>query len=173
MDSDWQRTFRERMRRFESGHGQRRGGVAVSIELRVTSGCFHREHSPQPYRLIDGYLGKLSPAAGDFAFEEHESGPELLVCLAVITAGATLTKSIIDLVATIIKARAEGIRKGDQPSDPLELIVRDIRDGHDFREEMTLRIGHADHMSDEIIEKKIDEALGRLLKKEDTEEGSG
>lgn len=121
MDAEWQKTFRERMRRFEGRHPQRPGDVAISIKVRVSSGCFHREHSPHAYGIIDSKLTKLSPEAV-FAFEEHESGPELLVYLAVATAGITLVKSVVDLVTAIIKARSEGIKKGDKPSDPVELM---------------------------------------------------
>ena len=60
----------------------------------------------------------------EFTFEEHESGPELLVFVAVVTAGISLAKSVIDLIVAIIKARSEGIKKGDHPASPLDLIVR-------------------------------------------------
>jgi hypothetical protein len=95
MDAKWQQTFRERMRDFRDRRPARVGDVALSIKLRVVSGCFHREHSPHAYTLIDSHLGSLSP---DVEFVEHESGPELLVYLAVGTAGLTLAKSVIDLM---------------------------------------------------------------------------
>ena len=88
----------------------RDGEVPVSIKVRVTSGCFHREHSPHAYDIIDRHLASLEGQESDFAFEEHESGPELLVYLAVAAAGITLAKSTIDLVIAIIKARVDGIR---------------------------------------------------------------
>jgi hypothetical protein len=79
VDTGWQETFRGRMRHFESERASLPGEAAVSIEVRITSGCFHREHSPRAYELIDQSLRKLSPSDSSFAFEEHESGPELLV----------------------------------------------------------------------------------------------
>jgi hypothetical protein len=52
--------------------------VPVSLKVRVTSGCFHRQHSPHAYALIDRDIGALTrdPA---LSFVEHENGPELLV----------------------------------------------------------------------------------------------
>lgn len=66
------------------------------------SGWFHREHFPRAYDIIDASFVGLSP---DVEYVEHESGPELLVYLAVATAGITLAKSVIDLVTAILKAR--------------------------------------------------------------------
>jgi len=172
MDAEWQKTFRERMRRFEARPPAHPGDVAVSIKVRVASGCFHREHSPRAYELIDSQLVKLSPDS-ELAFEEHESGPELLVYLAVATAGITLAKSVIDLITAIIKARADGVKKGDKPAEPLELIVRRVDKGHVFREEIVLRIGHNEPADAKVIEKQLDKALRKLGKKDDADEGSG
>jgi len=152
------------MRRFEAT--PRSGeGVAISIKVRVTSGCFHREHSPFAYGLIDGYLDRLPTGQTEFGFEEHESGPELLVYLAVATAGVTLGKSLVDLITAIIKARSEGVKKGDRPSDPIELIVRRVDDQEGFREEIVFRVGHEDHISQADIERRVNEALLRLIRK--------
>lgn len=112
MDTGWQETFRGRMRHFESERAPLPGEAAVSIKVRITSGCFHREHSPRAYELIDQSLRKLSPGDSSFAFEEHESGPELLVYIA---AGVGLATSVINLIATIIKARSEGSGRGIIP----------------------------------------------------------
>src|SRR6266542_4804124 len=77
MDPAWESQFRRRMRAFELGHTTGNDGMPVSIKVRVTSGCFHREHSPQAYALIDQQLYSMPPDEA-FAFEEHESGPEVL-----------------------------------------------------------------------------------------------
>lgn len=69
------------MHGFEARRPPKPGEEAVSIKVCVVSGCFHREHSPRAYELIDRGLAKRSNAS--FAFEEHESGPEILVYLAV------------------------------------------------------------------------------------------
>ena len=164
MDGEWQETFRNRMRGFEARRAPKPGEAAVSIKVRVASGCFHREHSPRAYELIDRSLTKLSGPDGAFAFEEHESGPEILVYLAVTTAGLSLAKSIVDLITAIIKARSEGIKKGDHPSEPLELIVRRVHNAQEFREETVLRIGHEDAVDEAKVERELKDALRKLLK---------
>ena len=122
------------------GHARTDGFLPVSIKVRVTSGCFHREHSPHAYRLIDDYLAAADLSKVQCRFEEHESGPELLVYLAVTAAGLGVVKSIVELVTAIIKARSDGIKKGDRPSDPLELIVRGHTKDGEYFEERVLRI---------------------------------
>lgn len=101
-------------------------GESIAIKIRVDSGCFHREHSPEAYKIIDELLNtkSIQLSGHEYEFKEHESGPEIIAYAALTTAGITLGKSIIDLVTTIIKARAEGIYKGDKPNAPLKLIVR-------------------------------------------------
>jgi hypothetical protein len=166
VDREWQETFRNRMRGFEARRAPGPGEAAVSIKVRVASGCFHREHSPRAYELIDRSLIKLAGSDGSFAFEEHESGPEILVYLALTTAGLSLAKSIIDLITAIIKARSEGIRKGDSPAHPVELIVRRVHDAQEFREETVLRIGHEDAVDEAKVERQLRDALRKLLKDE-------
>ena len=55
------------------GFGQRRrpspGDIAIWVKIRVTSGCFHREHSPCAYELIDSYLARS--AVIDYLREEN------------------------------------------------------------------------------------------------------
>jgi hypothetical protein len=137
------------------------GLLPVSIKVRVTSGCFHREHSPQAYRLIDGYLASADLSDFHGRFEEHESGPEILVYLAVTTAGLTFAKSVVELITAIIKARSEGIRKGDRPSDPLELIVRGHSKDGEYFEETILRIP-----PDRVITaRQIEDALAKQTPK--------
>lgn len=163
MDTGWQETFRSRMRHFESRRAPLPGEVAVSIKVRITSGCFHREHSPRAYELIDRSLQKLRTGDVSFAFEEHESGPELL---AYIVTGVGLATAVINLIVAIIKARSEGIRKGDHPSHPLELIVRRVHAADEFREETVLRIDHTDPVDAARIEKLLEASLQKLLKGE-------
>jgi hypothetical protein len=49
-----------------------------------------------------------------FVLEQHESGPEIIVYMALATASLTLAKSVIDLITAIIKALSNEHRK--QPS---------------------------------------------------------
>jgi hypothetical protein len=157
-------TFRKRMHRFEKLR-IKRNGTAVSIKVRVSSGCFHREHSPHAFVLIDRYLR----TAGDAEWEylEHESGPELLLYLALGTAGVTLAKSVVDLITAIIKARSEGIKRGDGPSAPLELIVRRVDERDGYKEETLLRIGHADPVDEKKIEARLTESANAISPEED------
>lgn len=74
-----------------------------------------------------------------------------------------MANSIVDLITTIIKARSEGIKKGDRPSDPVELIVRRVFGAHGFREEIVLRIGHQDTPDKRKIEQHLKDALRKLL----------
>jgi hypothetical protein len=91
MDGAWQREFQHRMRHFENRRAPQLGDVSVSIKVRVVSGCFHREHSPRAYQIIDEQFARLS--TDSFAFEEHESGPELLAYATLAAAGITLANN--------------------------------------------------------------------------------
>jgi len=163
--SDWQTEFRQRMHQFGAAHHAAPGESAVSIKVRVRSGCFHREHSPRAHAIIDTHLNALAPEELEgLSFEEHESGPELLVWVAVTTAGLTLAKSVVDLVTAIIKARSEGVKQGDHPSAPLELIVRLVGSRDEFREETILRLGHAQPITHEQIEQALRDASEKLLR---------
>ena len=82
------------------------GEIAVSIKVGVTSGCFHRDHSPHAYEIIDRYLGQLDATEDFFALEEHESGPEILTYISLATAGISLAAGILGLVTAIVNARS-------------------------------------------------------------------
>ena len=161
MSTEWQETtFRSRMRRFENSRPPRVGEVSVSIKVRVSSGCFHREHSAEAYALIDEELRRF-PADTALEFEEHESGPEVLVYVA---AGLALTKSVIDLITAIIKARSDGIAKGDRHTGQVELIVRRAADGEKYKEEVVLRLDPGDRVSEATVRKCLGEALERTIR---------
>lgn len=164
MQSSWDREFQKRMHKFENTllnkHGQ-----SISIKIRVTSGCFHREHSPNAYQIIDEYRDS-HPFQNEYvSFEEHESGPEILVYLALATAGLSLTKSIIDLVVTILKARSKGIKKGDKPDYPLELIVRGYHKTGELKDEKILRFDSRGIVDEEIIENMLQKAINKMFLK--------
>jgi hypothetical protein len=118
----------------------------------VESGCFHREHSPEAYKIIDARL-RRPPEHAEII--EHESGPELLLYLAVTAGALSLAKSVVELVTEIFKARAAGIKKGDHPRDPLVLIVRRVDEKNEYREDVILRIGHDDAVDSGVIEKEL------------------
>jgi hypothetical protein len=151
----WQRTIRDRLKNFSTPAMKEQAGVPVSIKIRVTGGCFHREHSRNAYAIIDKYLDAAKP--GIFQFEEHESGPEILVYLAITSGVITLSSSIINLIATIIKARSEGQKKGDGPHEDLELIVRGFHKDDRFYEEKILRISSHNQVTPAVIKKAFGE----------------
>ena len=140
-DPAWLSDFRERMARFGDDDD---GEAAVSIKLRIDSGCFCSNCSPRAHRLIDEYRRQASPERDGTRIVEHESGPEILAFLAATTAGLALTKSVIDLIVAIVKARAEGAKQGDRSGEPFELIIRRFDADGKYSEEKILRIppGH-------------------------------
>lgn len=164
MRTMWPEDFRRRMEAFGNRVGHRPGDTAVSIKVRVTSGCFHREHSPIAYSLIDAALCNVRGPEREFEFLEHESGPEVLVYVAAATAGISLAKSVIDLVVAILKARSEGIRKGDNPSHPIELIVRRSVQREHVADEVVLRLDHSDRIDAGQVERRLRDTLRRLMR---------
>ena len=120
VDKHWLEGFRRTVGDFEKR--QAGNGQAISIKVRVESGCFHREHSPEAYKIIDA---RLRRPPGHAEVIEHESGPELLLYLAVTAGALSLAKSVIELITEIFKARAAGIKKGDHPRDPLARIIHE------------------------------------------------
>ena len=163
MDTYWQSEFRKRMQKFGSAKAD--GLTPVSIKVRVASGCFHREHSPQAYRLIYDYLAHADLSDVRCKFEEQESGPEILVYLAVTAAGLGFAKSVIELITTIIKARSEGLKRGDTRSDPLELIVRGHTKDGEYFEEMVLRIPPEHPITTKQVEDALDKRKTPAQKK--------
>ena len=77
MNNSWLNEFRSRLKEFESKNPPA-NCLTVSFKIRVSSGCFHREHSPHAYRIIDGYLAGADLSDVQHRIDEHESGPELL-----------------------------------------------------------------------------------------------
>ncbi len=74
--------------------------------------CFHCW--PSTWAEINRYISPQGPIPdegdaliqtkdGDYVLECHESGPEIVVYLGVVTASLVLTKSVIDLVTTFLK----------------------------------------------------------------------
>lgn|GEM_PF-2922865 len=136
-------------------------GNALSIKIRPVGGCFHREHSREAYKIIDGLLKNSSYQ--DIVFEEHESGPELLVWLAIGAAGLSLAKSVVELVTEIIKARHDGIHKWDSPQSPLELILRRTDKKKKIEDIAVLRIDNNTEISKDIIEKAMLTGIEKLF----------
>ena len=127
----------ERLRTFEAEHG----ATAVSIKVRVGDGCYHRECSPHAYALIDDLVIRRAPTEVEVI--EHENGPEILT---IVAASLTIADIVIRSVWTIVKARRDGIERGDPPDAPVEIAARTFDARGTLREEVVLRIGHHDPM---------------------------
>jgi hypothetical protein len=161
VDKHWLAGFRQTVGDYQHRHAG--NGHVVSIKLRIESGCFHREHSPEAFKIIDARFQSLPE---NLEAIEHESGPELLLYLAVGTGVLSLAKSVVELVTEIIKARSTGIRKSDHPRDPLVLIVRRVDEKNDYREDVVLRIGPTDKVNSGLIEDQLNASVRELFKDE-------
>jgi hypothetical protein len=159
----WEDEFRRRMNRFETSLPTQENGTSISIKIRVLGGCFHREHSPHAYKKIDEYLS-TNPST-DLVFEEHESGPEILVWLSLVTAGVSFSANVINLVTAIIKARRDGIKDGDHPSETLELILRGFDEDGKLKEEKILKFNSLDNVNGDLIEKALLNSANQLIPK--------
>lgn len=138
-------------------------GLPIEIKFQAQYDCFQRSYSPFAYELIGKYLLSLPPDTEYFIFEEHESGPEIIIFLAFGTAVLSLSKSIIDLVTTIINSRSKGIEKGDKSNYFINLIVRRKISNKKIDEEIALIITTNDPINSIEIEKNLNKALNKLL----------
>lgn len=155
--NDWWLNSIRLLHRLNTHRPERPGDLPIWVKVRIDPTI--REHA-----LIDQYLEKLAPVDANFEFEKHESGPEILVYLAVTAAGVSLAKSVIDLITTIIKARSETCKKGDLPSKAVELIVRHVDEKHGRTDEIILRLEQKEIRDETVIEEKLMEALREIAK---------
>lgn len=163
MSDSWPQEFARRIQSF--GEPFTGPGIPVSVKVRVVSGCFHREDSPHAYRLIDAALREsgLEDERDAVRWHEHESGPELLVWIPFVTAGIALSAAVINLIVSILKARSDGIKAGDRPREPLELVVRTSRPGDGVVEEKVLRFNPDDPVHAAVVSKALNEAARKML----------
>lgn len=139
------------------------GAAGLSIKVRPTGGCFHRDHSPRAYEIIDRELASIPDEERVFIFEEHETGPELVL---YVVAGVNLATSAFNFLTAIIKARTEGILKGDDRTDPLDVSIRGI-DKHNqpVKERTVLQVACRTRLKEiqlrEALDKAIEEEFGR------------
>lgn len=136
IDPYWEKEFRRRIENF--GPSPRRDSQAISIKIKPTSGLFYRGESGHAYEIIDHYVRHADLSDIKHEIIEHETGPEILAYLVVLVSG--LSTALIELVTAIIKARSEGIKRGDYHREPLELIVRGYDDDGKYFEEKVLQI---------------------------------
>lgn len=151
----WRLNSYRMLHQLKTHRGERLGGVPVWMKIRI-------DPTLQEHEVIRRYRRELAPADADFEFETHESGPEILVCLTVVAAVVTLSKSVIDLITTIIKARSETWSKRDLPFTPLELIIRQVDEERGKSNEIILRFGQREARDEAAIEQKLMEALREI-----------
>jgi hypothetical protein len=158
----WENQLQSKLDQFKLSNQNTTDAIPISIKIRVTGGCFHRKHSPNAYTIIDEYL--LKNPLDNAIFEEHETGPELLVLLAFLAAGAELTAGVINFVSEIIKARKIGIKRGDTPKEHIELIIRGFDVSGKFKEELVLKIDSENPISAELIKSALKKSAKLFLK---------
>lgn len=166
----WESQFNARFGSLDAVRARPPHSIGLSVKVRVASGCFHREHSPEAYAVVDAVVDRRKLAQQGISWEEHESGPELLLWLAVGTAGlalakesVALVKEAVGLVATIVKARSEGINRGDGPRAPLEIIVRGTNSHGEYKEKCLVTIAPEERLPDLRLEQMIDAAITDLF----------
>lgn len=160
METAWPYEFRERMSRFQGKRPPRPGEIAISIKLRSTSGCFHREHSPHAYEIIDQKMRSIKKGETEIVLQEHETGPEIL---AYVVLGLGLAKEIISLITALIEARTAGIESGDRANAPVHLIVRRVHENGEVRDEQALTIEHGENVDGTRLAENLNRAVSKLL----------
>jgi hypothetical protein len=164
MDAQVKEEFGKRIETFLTASNKGKGQI-ISIKIRTPGHCFCREHhAPNACRIIDQQLESYVSQIADFSFKEHETGPELLVYVAMGTSCITLVASIINLITAIIKARSDGIDHGDPPYDYIELIVRGFNDNGKIKEETVVKIESREFINKELIEKTLQKKISELLR---------
>ena len=141
----------------------------ISIKLSPPSGCCCSHCWPETWRLVNKMIAPCGPVEhegdaliennGDkYILESHESGPEIIIYLALATASATLLKSIIDLINTILSGLSNEHRK--QPPR-IKISKRQIIKGN-IEEENLLEI---DIPISKGMEKYIEEKIRQAINK--------
>ncbi|HKJ33291.1 MAG TPA: hypothetical protein VKA34_15755 [Balneolales bacterium] len=152
----WENELSSRLENFRQERGLDDETLIVSVKVRVTSGCFHREHSPQAYSIID----EIDYPKTENKIIEHENGPEVIAYIALATASISFLQSTISLITEILKARQQGVSQGDNPNDSLKVIVRGFDKKGRLREEEIVEV----HSSDPLDKKTIERTLNKTLK---------
>ncbi len=155
----WDREFIIRLEKFAEEVPGPPGAVPVSIKVRVTGGCFHREHSPIAYEMIDKAVDSVGPDARSLRLVPHENGLEIISWVEHVV---ELMGSVILLVTAILHARAEGIRRGDRPAEPVELVVRKEASYGGVRELTLARLSRNDPVVKKDIERLVKEGLANI-----------
>lgn len=174
----WQQEIKRRLEAFHAGRDDR--GFAISIKVRVTSGCFCRGCCPAACRMIKEYRDSHREKREHWEYVEHESGPELLLYLGLAVAGLGIAekslgiiKSAIDLVALIVKARAEGHKKGDKRPEPLVIVVRGFDERGVFFEKPVIEVDTNQPATSEVIEDSLGAVIQQIAEERVRRKRSG
>ncbi len=89
----------------------------------------------------------------------------MLVYLSLGAAGIGFSAGVINLVTAVVKARSQGIKRGDRPDHPLELIVRGFDEHGVLREEKILRVDASHDVSNEIIKRALENSVSKMIPK--------
>jgi hypothetical protein len=135
----------------------KRANASVSVIICGPRDAWEHKDYHNYYEAVASYLDRHHRR---YDFCKHESGPEIIVYLAVGTAGITLAKSVIDFVTALIKARSGGIKRGDEPANPIEIVVRRYGGGN-YEQEYALRIPANATVQSEAIKEAIAQAITR------------
>lgn len=141
----------------------------ISIKLSPPSGCCCCHCWPETWHKINNAIAPCGPVGheGDaliekngnkFVLESHESGPEIIVYFALATVSATLAKSVVDLITTIIKGLSSEHRK--QPPR-IKISKRQIIKGK-IEEETLIEI---DIPISKGLEKQLEEKINQSINK--------
>jgi len=143
---------------------QEQNSWRVSIKVRPNpSGCFHcRGCCPNASKILDAAQEKFS-GEKEFRFLQHETGPEIIVKLAVAAASLGLAKSVIELVTAIIKARSDGQKKGDKKHDPIEVIIRGFDKDKKIFDESVLQIPPGEVVPSSVVKQALIEGIQKHI----------
>jgi hypothetical protein len=135
---------------------------AISIKIKAETGCFHKSCCPYALHMITKKIYETERNE-EYQYIEHESGPEIIAYISLTASGLLLAKSVIELITTIIKARFEGQKNGDNhKGDPITLIIRKTKKKNEVVEERIMTFYQDSKVSDELIEKMITDGYRKL-----------
>ncbi len=137
----------------------------IKIKVKSVNGCYHREHSPEAYKIIDNYIAQHQDR--NIIFEEHESGPEIIALLNFGKAGLELARSVIDLITTVINARIKGRERGDDRRGELLLVIKNTHITADLTYETVMEIYNNDVVTSEQVQAAIEHGLNKSIRNEE------
>ena len=138
-------------------------------------GCCCTDCWPEVWRAVNRHIAPAGPIGhegdvllgdGDFRFvlEGHESGPEIVVYLGVVTASIFALKAVVELITTILKNVIQ-----DCKHPPRIKLVKRFATKGEFKEEIALEL---DLPLSEEARKKLESQVRKLLTEHRTRKSS-